>query len=141
MIFKQNKTCSDSILYELLQFIRFSNMYEHVQTCLDLFRFNMIWIVTLLKHVWTCSNMSKLVQVQYDMNCCDSYDSQTCLTGQVQTRLNLFRFTMIWIATIHTLLKHVWTCSNMSKFVQIQYDMNCCDSYDSQTCQKKFKHS
>ena len=32
-------------------------MSEHVQTCLNLFRFNMILIVTIhriLKHVWTC---------------------------------------------------------------------------------------
>ena len=46
-------------------------MSEHVQTCLNLFRFNMIRIVTIhtiLKHVWTCWNMSKIVQVQYDMN-------------------------------------------------------------------------
>ena len=46
--------------------------------------------------------MSELVQIQYDINCYDSCDSQTCL--------------------------------NMSKLVQIQYDANCYDSYDSQTC-------
>ena len=103
------------------------------QTCLNLFRFTKIWIVTIhmiLKHVWTCSNkhvltcsesiwyellrfsnMSKLVQNQYDMNC---YDSQTCL--------NLFRIN-IWYELL-------WF-SNMSKLVQKQYDMNC---YESQTC-------
>ena len=54
---------------ELLQFMQFLNMSEHVETCLNLFRFNMIWIDTILKHVWTCSNMSKLVQIQYDINC------------------------------------------------------------------------
>ena len=51
---KHVQTCSDSIWYEL---IRFLNMSEHVQTCLNLFRFNMILIVTIhriLKHVWTC---------------------------------------------------------------------------------------
>ena len=36
---------------------------------------------------------------------------------------------MIPIVTINTILKHVWTCWNMSKLVQIQYDMNCYDSY------------
>ena len=46
-----------------------------------------------------CSNMSKLVQIQYDRNCYDSYDSQTCL--------NLFGFNMIQIVTIHMILKHV----------------------------------
>jgi hypothetical protein len=67
-----------------LQFIRFSNMSEHVQTC---------------------SNMSKLVQIQYDTNCYDSYDSQ--MSEHVQTCLNLFRFNMIQIVTIHMILKHV----------------------------------
>jgi len=47
-----------------------------LKTCLNLFRFNMIRIVT----------------IQYDLNCYDSYDSQTCL--------NLYRFNMIWIVTI-----------------------------------------
>ena len=42
------------------------------------------------------SNMSKLVQNQYDMICYDARDSQTCL--------NLFRINMIRIDTIH---KHV----------------------------------
>ena len=67
-----------------------------LKTCLNLFRFNMIRIVT----------------IQYDSNCYDSYDSQTCL--------NLFRFNMIWIVTI-------------------QYDTNCYDSYDSQTCLNLFR--
>ena len=48
------------------------------------------------------------------------YDFQTCL--------KLFRFNMIWIVTIHKILKHVWTCSNMSKLVQIKYDTNCYNS-------------
>ena len=127
-------------------------MSDHVQTCLNLFRFNMIWFVTILKYVWTCSltrsNISKLVQIQYDANC---YNYQTCLnmfkhvktcsdsiwyellrfsnmSEHVQTCLNLFRFIMIWIVMI---LKHVQTYSNMSKLGQIKYDMNC---YDSQTC-------
>ena len=57
------------------------------QTCLNLFRFNMVWIVMIhmiLKHVWTCS---------------------TCV--------NLFRFNMIRIDTI---LKHVQTCQNAIDF-------------------------
>ena len=86
-------------------------MYDF-QTCLNLFRFNMIWIVTIhviLKHVWTCWNMSKLVQIQHDMNCYNSYDSQTCL--------NLFRINMIRIDTI---LKHVKTWNqNMMKYSNI----------------------
>ena len=57
------------------------------------------------------TNMSKLVQIKYDTNCYDSYDSQ-----------------------------HVWTCSNMSKLVQIQYDTDCYNSHDSQTCLNMFKH-
>ena len=139
---KHVQTCSDSIWYELLQFMRFSNMSEPVETCLNLFRFNMIWIDAILKHVWTCSNMSKLVQIQYDMNCYDSYDSHRYLNMFKQTCQNLFRFNMIRIVTIHMILKHVWTCSesiwheslrfsNMSKLVQNQSDMNW---YDSQTC-------
>ena len=54
--------------------------------------------------------MPKLVQIQYDMNCYDSNDSQTCLY--------LFGFNMIWIVMIQMIL-------NISKLVQIQYDMNC----------------
>ena len=68
-------------------------MSEHVQTCLILFRFNMIWIVaiyTILKHVWTCSNLSILVQIQYDTNCYNLCNSQTCMN----------------------MLKHVQTCSD-----------------------------
>ena len=119
-------TSSDSIWYELVQFMRFSNMSEHVETCLNLFRFYMIWIVMIhmiLTDIWTCSNkhvktcsdsiwyellrfiwfsnMSELVQNQYDMNC---YDSQTCL--------NLFRINMIWIDTI---IKYVKTWQNTLK--------------------------
>ena len=63
----------------------------------------------LAKHVWTCpkphpdsiwyellriiwfSNMSKLVQIQCDTNCYDSYDVQTCL--------NLFRCNMKHVKT------------------------------------------
>ena len=85
-------------------------MSEHVQTYLNLFRFNMIQIVTIhmiLKHVETC--------------------------------LNLLRFNTIWIVTIHTILKHVWTCWNMSKLVQIQHDMNFYNSYDSQICLNLFR--
>ena len=127
---------------KMLWFIRFSNMSENIQTCLNLFRFNMIQIFTIdviLKHVWTCWNMSKLVQIQYNMNCYDSYDSQTCLYMFKQTCLNLFKLNMTRIVRIHKILKHVWTCSNMSKLVQIQYDMNCYDSYDSQTCLNMLK--
>ena len=86
-----------------------------LKTCLNLFRFNMIRIVTIhmiLKHVL---KMFK----------------QTCL--------NLFRFNMIQIVTIHTILKHFWTCWNMSKLVQIQYDIYCYNSYDSQTCLHLFR--
>ena len=57
-------------------------------------------------------NMIRIVTIQYDSNCYDSYDSQTCL--------NLFRFKMMWIVTI-------------------QYDTNCYDSYDSQTFLNMFK--
>ena len=91
------------------------------------------------EHVWTCSNMSKLVQIQYDTNCYNSCDSQTCLnmfkhvqtcsdsiwheliqfmrfskmSEHVETCLKLFRFNMIlWIVTIYMILNHVWTCSN-----------------------------
>jgi hypothetical protein len=41
----------------------------------------------MLRFVWF-SNMSKLVQIQYDMSCYNSCDPQTCLN----------------------MLKHVWTC-------------------------------
>ena len=74
---------------------------------------------------------------QYDTNCYDSYDFQTCL--------NLFRFKwFIWFSNMsklvqiqydtncydsiwYELLWFIWF-SNMSKLVQIQYDMNCYDS-------------
>ena len=107
-------------------------MMYYFQTCLNLFRFNMMWIVTIhriLKHVWTCSNMSKLVQIQYEFS---------NMSEPVETCLNLFRFNMIWIDAI---LKHVWTCSNMSKLVQIQYDMNWCDMILKHvwTCSNLFK--
>ena len=72
---KHVKTCSDSIWYELLQFIWFSNMSELVQnqydmnrydsqTCLNLFRINTIWIDIILKRVQTCSESIwyKLIQ-------------------------------------------------------------------------------
>ena len=94
-------------------------MYDF-QACLNLLRFNMVWIVTIhriLKHVWTCWNMSE----------------------PVETCLNFFRFNMIWINAI---LKHVWTCTNLFKLVQIQYDMNCYDSYMSEhveTCLNLFR--
>ena len=53
--------------------------------------------------------MSKLVQIQHDMNCYNSYDSQTCL--------NLFRINMIRIDMI---LKHVKTWNqNMMKYSKI----------------------
>ena len=46
-------------------------MSEHVQTCLNLFRFNMILLrfigfSNMSEHVHT--NLSKLVQIQYDTN-------------------------------------------------------------------------
>ena len=85
-------------------------MSERVQTYLNLFRFNMIWIDTIyittwrntlkfeqmqfsnmLKHVWTCWNMSE----------------------HVQTCLNLFRFNMIPIDMIH-----ITTWRNTLKFEQ-----------------------
>ena len=97
---KSSKSCKFSNMSKLVQILydlncydsydshRYLNMFK--QTCQNLFRFNMIRIVTIhmiLKHVWTCSesiwheslrfsNMSKLVQNQSDMNW---YDSQTCL--------------------------------------------------------------
>ena len=49
-------------------------------------------------------------------------------------RTILFRINMIWIVMIHVILKHVATCWNMSKLVQIQYDMNCYDYYHPQSC-------
>ena len=76
----------------------------------------------------SCLNSSKSL----NLNCYNSYDHQSCL--------NLFRFNMIWIVTIHVILKHVWTCWNMSELVQIQYDTNCYDSYNSQTCLNMLKH-
>ena len=163
MLLKQQVNSQNVQSTQLSNFSKFSKsskfskilwIYDF-QTCLKLFRFNMIWIVTIhkiLKHVWTCSNMSKLVQIQYDMNCYNSCDSQICL--------NLFRFNMKQIVTIHVILKHVWTCwnmselvqiiwyeflpfmwfSNMSELVQIQYDTNCYGSCDSQTCLNMLKH-
>ena len=59
--------------------------------------------------------MSKHVQIRYDMNCYDSYNSQTCQ----KTCLNLFRVNMIQIDTI---LKNVKTRNkNMTKYTKIEY--------------------
>ena len=53
--------------------------------------------------------MSKFVQIQYDTNWYDSYDSQTCL--------NLFRNNTMWIDII---FKHVKTPNeNMTKYSKI----------------------
>ena len=55
--------------------------------------------------------MSKLVQIQYDTICYDSYDSQTCL--------NLFR--IMNMIRIDTILEHVKTGNeNMVKFTKIE---------------------
>ena len=55
--------------------------------------------------------MSKIVQIQHDMNCYDTYDSNTYL--------NLFRFNMIWILTIHMIPKHRNWNRNMTKYYKI----------------------
>ena len=77
----------------------------------------MIQIVTIsaiFKHVWTCWYMSKLVQIQYDMNWIHR------ILKHVWTRSNKqFRFNIIQIVTIHMILKHVWhvqTYLNLSRF-------------------------
>jgi hypothetical protein len=86
-------------------------------TCLDYSHMN--WYNSRNMLIPRSSNMSKLVQNQYDTNC---YDSQTCL--------NLFRINMIWIDMI-------WF-SSISKLVQNQYDTNW---YNSETFQdSKWKH-
>ena len=41
--------------------------------------------------------------------------------------------------SLNPLKSFVWF-SNMSELVQIQYNMNCYNSYDSQTCMNMFKH-
>ena len=92
-------------------------VFKYVWTCLDSIQYK------FLRFIWFL-NMSRLVQNQY---CYNLYDSQTCL--------NLIGFNMILIVTIHMILKHVYTCSelillqflwfsNMFKLVQDQYDMN-----------------
>ena len=54
--------------------------------------------------------MSKLVQIVYDTNCYDSYDSQAYL--------NLFKLYMIRIDTI---LKHIKTWNkNMTKYCKVE---------------------
>ena len=77
----------------------------------------MIQIVTIsaiFKHVWTYWYMSKLVQIQYDMNWIHR------ILKHVWTRSNKqFRFNIIQIVTIHMILKHVWhvqTYLNLSRF-------------------------
>ena len=75
MILKHVLTCLDSIWYKLLGFIWFSNMSEHVQTCPNLFIFNMIHMNCYNAYnSQTCLNMSKLVQIQYDRNWHDSWN-------------------------------------------------------------------
>ena len=97
--------------------MRFSNMSEHVETCLNLFRFNVIWIDTILKHVWTCSNMSKLVQIQYDTNCYNSGDPQTCL--------NMFKHEYISLQQqVSDMFQHVQTCSRITWIVTIHIILN-----------------
>ena len=68
--------------------------------------------------------MSKLVQIQYDTNCYNSYNSQTCSNMSKLVQINdmilkhvqtcsdsilyvLLRFNMIRIVMIHMILKHV----------------------------------
>ena len=55
------------------------------------------------------------------------------LQQQVSTCLNFSD--SIW----HEFLQFMWF-SNMSKHVQIQYDTNCYDSCDSQTCLNMLKY-
>ena len=103
-------------------------MSEHVETCLNLFRFNMIWIVTIhaiLKRVWTCLNMFRFNMIRivtihgilkHVWTCSDSIWYELLqfmwfsnMSEHVETCLNLFRFNMIWIVTIHMILKHALT--------------------------------
>ena len=85
MLLKRQVNTQNVRSTQLSKFFKFSNSYKlskffcmifkHAWTCSNMFRFNMIQIVTIhaiLKYVWTCWNMSKLVQIQYDMNCYDS---------------------------------------------------------------------
>ena len=71
----------------------------------------------IFKHVYTC-----LDSIWYELLWFIGFSN---MSEHVETCLNLFRFNVIWIDTI---LKHVWTCSNMSILVQIQYDINCYNS-------------
>ena len=89
-----------------------------------------IQIVTILKHVWTCSNMSKLVQIQYDTNCYDSWYSQTCL--------NLFRFNMIRIDTILNYVKTWWNTLILSKWhKEVHWQSYSLDRFDKRAVKSK----
>ena len=94
-------------------------MSEHVQTCLNLVRFNIIWIVTMhiiLEHIWTCWNLSKLVQIQHDMNCYNSWFSKMSKMIQIDTILkhfktwnqNMMKYSNIWANGT----KNVWRQSD-----------------------------
>ena len=76
------------------------NMSEDVQTCLNLFRFNMIRIDTI--HITTWRNTLKFEQMRFSN-----------MSEHVQTCLNLFRFNMIPIDMIH-----ITTWRNTLKFEQ-----------------------
>ena len=54
-----SKLVLDSIWYELLQFIRFSNMSEKVQACLNLFRFNIDMNWDEMKTWWNTLKLNK----------------------------------------------------------------------------------
>ena len=113
------------------------------QTCLNLFRINMIRIDTILKYVKTWrntqknlrlkysfkplstiwfSNMSQLVQIQYDTNCYDSIQYKLLwfiwfsnMFKLVQNQCDMNWYNSIW----YELLQFIWF-SNVSKLVQIQ---------------------
>ena len=83
--------------YELLRFIWFSNMSEHVQTCLNLFRINMIWIYTILKY---CQNMMKYTKCLW-CNLIQSYHFLSSLKSYLNmSRLvlnhNMMKYSNIW---------------------------------------------
>ena len=92
-------------------------MSEHVQTCLNLFRFNMMQIATIhviLKHVWTFWNMSKLVQIQYDMNCYDSWSLGTLLREITADTRKLFVRTSVY--TVRSKINCTFDASKISCF-------------------------
>ena len=109
--------------------MRIDMILDYVNTIIQIV-LNTQWcdLIQFCKHVQTCSTQTW---------------QNTFILSKLQTKwhtttklfLGLPCSESIW----YELLRFMWF-SNMSELVQIQYDMNCYNSCDSQTCLNMLKH-